>query len=739
MADRTTLKSQPSSGNQHVADAFYAHSENESNEWQGLTDHLQAVASQTAEFASAFDASDLGYWVGLWHDVGKFSTEFQSYLRRKRPSVDHRRAGARLAKQHCLDAAAILIQGHHGGLQSRQDYLDWLDDPDRAKPECEIQAARRARQFIDKLTPKTEVALPNDVEKNVFEFEIFMRLLFSALVDADFLDTEAHFNSIAAKSRIPPIQIPALWEKFEAAHRELDASGEYSPVNVVRKELYTACLAAADGPPGMYKLTAPTGTGKTLSAMAFALRHAKRHGLQRVIVATPYISITQQTAAVYRAAFQNLGHAVLEHHSGNFELDREESRIGSESAKLAAENWGASVVVTTAVQLLESLFGNKPSRSRKVHRLAGSVLIFDEAQALPTHLLKPTLSALRALTTVGRSSVVLSTATQPSFESIPAFRDINSREIAPELRRNVEPLRRVHYEWRLGERWSWGRVAEEMQSMKQSLVIVNTRKDAMDLLDAFGDNDTLHLSTRLCGAHRLAVIEKVKLLLENDLPCRLVATQVVEAGVDLDFPLVLRAIGPLDSIIQAAGRCNREGELDGLGRVVVFLPKRRQLPGGSYKTATDITEALVNEDGFYWQNPEAMAAAYFSRLLGAVSLDREGIQGLRKKFDFNAVAQKYQLIEPGGEPVAVTTYGTKAKRRQVTHWLNQLNQGRANRRKLRRLLQPYLVNLYPGEAAEYRAQGLLSGEPHSTIEPWPEYDEIRGLISPKRTHEALIA
>lgn len=724
MPQRTSRRSALASG-------AYAHSANDAGAWHGLAEHLHAVAERSAQFADVFGARELGYWLGLWHDLGKFSPEFQRYLRGHAGSVDHKRVGARLAQGTGLFALAI--QGHHGGLRSTADFRNWLNDPDRRNARHETDALHLASRAMPKLWPQESPRLPAGVtthDEPRLASEFLLRLLFSALVDADHLDTEAHFEPERAERRRTHIEIAALWKRFAANHGELDGQAADTPVNAVRRDVYRACLEAAEGRRGFYRLTAPTGAGKTLSCMAFALRHALKHGLRRVIVATPFISITEQTAQVYRDAFGPLGAAVLEHHSGTHGRDPDEFDPGTERARLAAENWDAPIIVTTAVQLFESLFANTPSRCRKIHRLAGSVLILDEAQALPTHLLEPILDALRSLTTIGQASVVLSTATQPAFESISAFRELQPVEIVPEPRRHFETLRRVTYGWRVDEGWTWDRVAHDMRSQTQALAIVNTRADAMDLLDALDDANALHLSTRLCGAHRLNVIKDVKRRLAAGQPCRLVATQVVEAGVDLDFPLVLRALGPLDSIIQAAGRCNREGRLDAYGRVVVFRPKHRRLPGGTYTTATDLTLAHVNADEFDSNDPSRWAGSYFQRLLNSVALDRAGIQDRRKAFDFPAVDREFRMIDRGDEVVAITTYGSEAVQDRVTGWLDKLQRGHGNLREVRRSLQPWLVSLYPYEAQQYRAQGFLATTSDRAVPAWGgHYDPVRGLVA----------
>lgn len=676
-----------------------------------------------------FGAREHGYWLGLWHDLGKFSPEFQRYLRGRGHSVDHKRVGARLALQH-LQGAALAIQGHHGGLGAFRGFANWLNDPHRADPKRDSEARRRAKQALPDLEPTADVGLPNEAAASTLAAEFLLRLLFSALVDADHLDTEAHFELKRADRRGAEVEITALWERFEANHGELVAEAAETSVNAVRRDIFAACLDAAVGPRGFYRLTAPTGAGKTLSVMAFALRHARRHDLRRVIVATPFISITEQTAEAYRDAFGSLESAVLEHHSAAYARDPDEFDPKAERARLAAENWDAPIIVTTAVQLFESLFANTPARLRKLHRLAGSVLILDEAQALPTHLLEPILDALRSLTTVGHASVVLATATQPAFESIPAFRDLQPREIVPEPRRHFETLRRVTYDWQVDDPWTWERVAQDMRLQEQALAIVNTRADAMDLLDALDDPAALHLSTRLCGAHRLAVIRRVRRRLARGRPCRLVATQVVEAGVNLDFPLVLRALAPLDSIIQAAGRCNREGRLVEHGRVVVFRPNKRRLPRGSYATATDLALAHVNRDDFDPDDPGRTADAYFRHLFDSVKLDRAEIQKLREGFDFPAVASEFRMIDRAGAVVAITAYGRNVEQTNVIAWLDELRRGHGNPRELRRRLQPYLVSLYPNEAQRFQAQGFLPASSDHAIPEWGgQYDPVRGLVA----------
>lgn len=724
---------------------FFAHTPNNGGRWHELSNHLQSVAAQAREFAEPLGAPEVGYLLGLWHDVGKCAPLFQQYLQdahsgqARRRGPDHKGAGALLAAKH-LGPAAMAIQGHHGGLRSLNDFRAWVQE--RGEDPAVAEAMRLAHGRVGiPLEPNMLPVAPGFVDGKL-PAEFWVRLLFSALVDADFLDTEAHFKAETAAVRGSAVGMVELWRRFEEDQAMLQADATPSEVNVVRQDVYQACLAAADRDPGLFRLAVPTGGGKTRSAMAFALRHAVRNQQRQVIVAVPFITITQQTAGVYRDIFAPLGNDVmLEHHSGS---TREDDADDYESdvvwRRLAAENWDAPVVVTTTVQLFESLFSNRVSACRKLHRLANSVIVLDEAQALPPHLLEPILDGLRELVDHYHTSVVISTATQPAFEAIRPFRDLAATDIVPDAHRHFETLRRVDYDWRIDRTLSWPEVADLMrdasadgrQEPRQALAVVNTKRDVLAMLDALADDSALHLSTLLRGAHRNAVLAEVKRRLAAKEPCLLVATQVVEAGVDIDFPLVLRAMGPFDSIIQAAGRCNREGKMlterGRLGRVIVFRPAEGGMPQGAYRAGTQETEVSLAAGDRDPDNPDAVAR-YFRRLYQDVALDREAVQPKRLELDYPEVAQRFRMIDYDSMTVVVLGYPGPEQNAAINGMLDELRERPESGRAILRQVRPFTVAVRRRVAERLIADGRMGVALNGAIGVWAgEYDRVRGIM-----------
>lgn len=608
---------------------YFAHSANKVGHWHRLRTHLSAVSELAGEFSSAMKWSNEAKLAGLLHDLGKFGDLFQARLRGEESGLDHWSAGAWVALEHKCAAAALAIQGHHIGLQSLASgdltrlNPKWLAEHPQplrlTAPDILTLKSRFANENL--ATPEIEHSMLGRSLEAAVPTMLDVRMLFSALVDADYLDTESHFEGDASGKRYRPSgptldahrALKAVLSNIEQTQASTIASQD---VQNVRCDLLKACLQGAERDSGLFTLTAPTGSGKTLAMLAFALAHAAMHGLERVVLVIPYLTITEQTARIYRDIFAPTfgDEFVLEHHSmagvgKEHSKQDDEGEAGQPSyaerrRRLLAENWDAPIIVTTSVQLLESLFSNRPSACRKLHRLQRSVILFDEAQTLPTHLAVPTLAALSHLSTTYGSSVVFATATQPAFthldKAVAATKapGWQPHEIVPNPTSLFAPMKRVEFHWDSPDSpASWDELAGQLAAMPQALCIVNLKRHAKALWEKLNEPTTLHLSTNLCAAHRDAVLKTVREQLATNEPVRLIATQCVEAGVDLDFPTVMRAWGPLDAIIQAAGRCNREGRHNQFGQLRVFAPDDTGYPTDSYQQATQIAQMIFKRHG----------------------------------------------------------------------------------------------------------------------------------------------
>ncbi|MEW6753801.1 MAG: CRISPR-associated endonuclease Cas3'' [Candidatus Latescibacterota bacterium] len=723
------------------AEPFYARTREGASDpqsWQLLVDHLRGVAALAGRFAAAFGSAVWGELAGLWHDLGKFRPEFQARLRGARIAAEHSGTGAALACAADPSAGAPLalaIAGHHAGLANLRSGEAGGNRPLRDRVRDNASLLGSLRPVIPPeigTLPLPELpaflhsapARPCDPQDLMRRREFWVRFLFSALVDADRLDAEAFDDPRQAAQRGSQTSIAELRSRLdrfvEAKVSRLDPGAARSPVNRARAEVLAACRQAAEWPPGCFSLTVPTGGGKTLSAMAFALRHAEHHGLRRVFVVIPYTSIIEQNAAVYRDA---LGvRDVLEHHSN---LDPERLRRDTDEetcrrADLASENWDAPVVVTTTVQFFESLFSHLPGRCRRLHNVAQSVILLDEVQALPPEFLVPVLDGLRQLVSSYGCSVVLATATPPALAV---------RETLPDGLPDVRPvigdpaslgrrLRRVTYEWpspataekpdEAGVLAAWESLAQELAGHPRVLAVVHRRDDARTLarlLSHQSGQEVVHLSALMCPAHRSAVLERVREALAAGAGCRAVSTQLVEAGVDLDFPVVYRALGGLDSIVQAAGRCNREGRLPAPGRVVVFQAPTRP-PPGTPRRALEATLVLLRQaakeggpDGIDVEDP-AVFERYFRILYGAQTLDARHIQRERAQLNFETVGTSFQLIEDRFSRSVVVPWDEAEER------LDALRHQGPNRSTLR-ALQPYTVSAHVSAFERLLQQGAL--------------------------------
>jgi CRISPR-associated endonuclease/helicase Cas3 len=714
--------------------------------WHDLTEHLEHVATMGAGFATKFGGADIALQAGWMHDAGKCSHTFQSYLldafiaKRdgtnppERGKVDHSSTGAVLAAEwfdpNGTDGSnlelAFVIAAHHGGLDS----VGGLEERLRKKQNDDVVEDGINRYFAaypkiaDQLESGTKPTMPHFSHPR--EREVFVRFLLSSLVDADQLDTESfgspHKTARRDEYRTGFATPQALLDRLEHNQAGLQTKAESTPLNAARKEIFEACLERALLAPGFFRLSVPTGGGKTRSSLAFALKHAATHGFDRVIYALPFLTIIDQTAKEFRKILGDTD--VLEHHSAFNPKPQFDDGVqtGDDWSSLASENWEAPVIVTTTVQLLHSLFARRTSHLRKLHNICRSVIVFDEAQSLPVPLLEPILDMLRELVRAYQVSIVFCTATQPAFE---ALKVEGITEIIPDPARYYATLERVKYDPLPSERWGWDRVAQEMQASHQALCILNTKKQARALFETLGNQEgAYHLSTNMCGAHRLDILETIRARLKAKQACWVASTQLIEAGVDLDFPRALRAIGPLDSIAQAAGRCNREGTLRDeygnltLGRVTVFRPEEAGSPQGVYEVAMKIAQDFL-EQGSDFNDPETFKR-YFKRLYDHSTTDGKEIQKYRNALDYPKVEELFKLIPDDTQAVLIRTYDAEPVN-QILEAFARATQQFTSRKAIKdvfRNLQPYFVNIYAKKFEQ------LKNDPKGLIRPVTQFVDV---------------
>jgi len=654
-------------------------------QWHLLRTHLQSVASLARGFAAETPWEADAERAGLLHDLGKYAERFQARLRGQDQGLDHWSQGAWIAltKWHA-PSAALAIEGHHIGLQVRIDRSRSAGlDPLRLSLNHPLGLALSSadtellfrRLCNESPAPDCSFSAPPRPDDSAAQM-LDARLLFSCLVDADFLDTEAHFLADANGKRYrklaPELEPERALEALEAYCTQRFGNVHYgsnaNPVQRQRQYLLDHCISAAGQPVGLFTLTAPTGTGKTLAMLRFALLHAVRHRLRRIVLAVPYLSILDQTAAIYREIFAQFGSAyVLEHHS-LAGLDNQPTRGDDQNAaesserarRLLAENWDAPIILTSNVQLLESLHHHSPAACRKLHRLTRSVILCDEVQTLPQALAVPTLATLSQLASGYGTSIVFATATQPAFEHLdPNVRRLSKRgwsatEINLTAPAMFAALNRIECHWPDGAT-HFEQLAASLLEHPQAMVIVNLKRHAQALLELLAnDKAALHLSTQLCPRHRMAVLAEVRRRLHSGEPCRLIATQCIEAGVDVDFPNVYRAMAPLDALAQAAGRCNREGKR-ALGNFHVFKPEDAGYPTPAYRQAAALTEMMLKANGALNLSDPALYQDYYRRLyeLAATGSANPLLREAIERGDFPTVAKLYRLIDAATVQVLV--------------------------------------------------------------------------------------
>ena len=659
--------------------------------------HLTETAKLASRFASVFDAGEQGYLAGLAHDIGKYSDAFQRRLNGDPQHVDHATAGAVECVTLGQAFAAFSVAGHHGGLPDGGSPGDNADQPTL------YGRLNRARKGL--LKPyaawKQEITLPRAAMPSYQNFTqadamFFTRMLYSCLVDADFLCTEAFMSGKQRDSAAPGMaELEARLDQY--------TSGWYPPkgaLNALRCSILRQCRQmGAQKAPGLFTLTVPTGGGKTVSSLSFALSHAKANGLRRIIYVIPYTSIIEQNAQVFRDILGE--EAVLEHHSSVLHDLEHEADPASIRMAQATENWEMPVIVTTAVQFFDSLFANRSSRCRKLHNLAESVIIFDEAQMLPLPYLRPCVFAIAQLVQHYKASAVLCTATQPALQ--PIFReflpDHTWTELCPEEVQKADVFRRVTF--RQVGALTWDQLAEQLNARKQVLCIVNSREAARQVHQLLEGDGSYHLSTLMYPKHREHVLAEIRRRLRENLPCRVVSTTLIEAGVDVDFPEVFREEAGLDSILQAAGRCNREGKRSAEESIVTIFqaetppPKLFSKAIGAYHSAMRKTKDLASQEAI---------SVYFRELLelnGQAAQDQENILSMMEQpnYPFAQIADRFHLID---SPTR-TIYIPLEEGGDLTA---QLKQGACSRTLFRRLNQ-YGVAVYDTQFRSLEEAGAL--------------------------------
>jgi CRISPR-associated endonuclease/helicase Cas3 len=723
---------------------YYAHSKEgvDKSEWQPLIDHLTHTANLAFSLGQDAGISELAQVAGRLHDIGKYSQAFQHRLEGASRPVDHATAGAReisrlFQKEPQRTFAELLsycIAGHHSGLPDYGDTSDVEGDATllarREKKKLEDYSDYQLENDLTALSFKPKLIKPIKGHEN-FSVAFLTRMLFSTLVDADWLDTETYMNG-GRKPRGEYESIEILCRQFNLYLHRFDAPE--NALNQKRTETLNACVEKARAKQGIFTLTVPTGGGKTLASMAFALNHAVTHGLKRIIYVIPFTSIIEQNAGVFKDILGEKN--VLEHHS-NFdweghkrESSDDETNDAKEKLKLAAENWDIPIVATTNVQFFESLFASKKSRCRKLHNLAKSVLIFDEAQMLPREYMKPCLLAIEELVQNYGASAVFCTATQPLLKQfMPEMPEFT--ELAPDPQGLFDFYKRVRVK-NLNSLPD-AELLKQMNAHSQALCIVNTRKHARGLFDGLEEDGRFHLSTLMCPAHRKQTLLAIRDALKNGQTCRVVSTQVMEAGIDVDFPVGYRALAGLDSIIQAAGRVNREGKNPGGGEMFVFEPESefiKRTPAYIKQTG-DVARSVLRE---YETDPTSIEAiiAYF-KLLDKLqdpkrTSDAREILACFEKgggFDFKTAADKFKLIENNTVSVIIP-YDDKAAKH--VEELRYIPYPASTLRKL----QGYTVNIYEQEFQALNTKGVIemTADAYAVLKDMSYYDAQTGIVLP---------
>lgn len=653
-------------------------------EGQSIEAHLKGTGELAETFAAEFGAAANGKLCGLAHDIGKYSDEFQLRLRGGK-KVDHATAGAIECFKIKAAFEAVCVIGHHSGLPN-------VGHKDADTTESQTFFGRKLRAEQGGIPDYRKnwnghIALPQDYFRpsgRGFATAFYIRMLYSCLVDADYIDTETFMNGDAGRGNYEPLsalcdKLTAYISKWNNPTREID---------ILRQKILNSCIEKASAPRGIFSLTVPTGGGKTVASMAFALNHAAANSMKRIIYVIPYTSIIEQNAKVFRDILGQEN--VVEHHSSvSYELSENADELEYRSA-LATENWDAPVIVTTAVQFFESLYANRSSKCRKLHNIANSVIIFDEAQMIPSNNLRPCVAAIAELVRAYNATAVLCTATQPAIDEmlLEYSKKESVVELCPDVDGMFEKFRRTSFEKE--GRLTTDELVSRLESQQQVLCIVNTRKFAQEVYEALPSEGRFHLSTLMCPVHRKQKLDEIRERLKSGKTCRVVSTSLIEAGVDVDFPRVFREMAGLDSILQAAGRCNREGKRSAESSIVTVFESENKV-NKLIAVNRDAAEETVRD----WTQPNTTSTIerYFKAYRdflrnddksGVIAASEKGISGCGLPFEW--IAKEFKLIDQN----TFTVYISVGEGKEL---ISRLREGERSR-ELYRKAGMYSVSIY---------------------------------------------
>ena len=698
-------------------------------EGQSIEAHLKGTGELAETFAAEFGAAANGKLCGLAHDIGKYSDEFQLRLRGGK-KVDHATAGAIECFKIKAAFEAVCVIGHHSGLPN-------VGHKDADTTESQTFFGRKLRAEQGGIPDYRKnwnghIALPQDYFRpsgRGFATAFYIRMLYSCLVDADYIDTETFMNGDAGRGNYEPLsalcdKLTAYISKWNNPTREID---------ILRQKILNSCIEKASAPRGIFSLTVPTGGGKTVASMAFALNHAVANSMKRIIYVIPYTSIIEQNAKVFRDILGQEN--VVEHHSQvSHELSEDADELEYRSA-LATENWDAPVIVTTAVQFFESLYANRSSKCRKLHNIANSVIIFDEAQMIPSNNLRPCVAAIAELVRAYNATAVLCTATQPAIDEmlLEYSKKESVVELCPDVDGMFEKFRRTSFEKE--GRLTTDELVSRLESQQQVLCIVNTRKFAQEVYEALPSEGRFHLSTLMCPVHRKQKLDEIRERLKSGKTCRVVSTSLIEAGVDVDFPRVFREMAGLDSILQAAGRCNREGKRSAESSIVTVFESENKV-NKLIAVNRDAAEETVRD----WTQPNTTSTIerYFKAYRdflrnddksGVMAASEKGISGCGLPFEW--IAKEFKLIDQN----TFTVYISVGEGKEL---ISRLREGERSR-ELYRKAGMYSVSIYENHFNALINAGAAEpfGDDAAILTDLSLYSDEKGLATDVRDGSAL--